>query len=119
MKALKIIKWIVLGALFIALVPYVVMLLWNWLMPELFGVPAITWLQSLGLLLLSKILFGFGGGGKCKCHKDRKHWKHKMYHQFSRMSDEERAALKKKMKEKWCKPKDDDASQSLANTSGN
>lgn len=33
------------------------MLLWNWLMPELFGVPAITFLQSLGMGLLASLLF--------------------------------------------------------------
>ena len=38
--------------------------LWNGLMPELFGLPAITFWQALGLFLLSRILFGrFGGGG--------------------------------------------------------
>lgn len=43
-----------------------VMLLWNWLAPELFGLRAITFWQALGLLALCRILFGgfgFGGGG--------------------------------------------------------
>jgi len=34
------------------------MLLWNWLMPELFGLPTINILQSIGLGALSHILFG-------------------------------------------------------------
>jgi hypothetical protein len=42
----------------------VVMLLWNWLLPPLFGWPTITLLQGFGLLILCRILFGgFGGGG--------------------------------------------------------
>jgi hypothetical protein len=42
----------------------VVMLLWNWLLPPLFGWREITLLQGFGLLVLCRILFGgFGGGG--------------------------------------------------------
>ena len=44
----------------------VVMLLWNWLAPELFGLRLITFWQAIGLLALCRILFGgfgLGGGG--------------------------------------------------------
>jgi hypothetical protein len=44
------------------LVGYVLMQLWNWLMPELFGLTTITYWQSFGVLVLAKIIFGFGGG---------------------------------------------------------
>jgi len=38
--------------------------LWNWLLPALFGFPAVTFWQALGLLLLCRILFGgFGRHG--------------------------------------------------------
>jgi len=33
------------------------MWLWNWLMPTLFGLVKITWVQALGLNVLSGILF--------------------------------------------------------------
>jgi len=47
----------------------VVMLLWNWLAPELFGLRTITFWQAFGLLALCRILFGgFGGGGGRRCH---------------------------------------------------
>jgi hypothetical protein len=36
----------------------VVRLLWNWLMPEIFGLRPVTYLQAIGLLLLSRLLFG-------------------------------------------------------------
>lgn len=36
----------------------VVQLLWNWLMPEIFGLGRITILQGIGLLLLARLLFG-------------------------------------------------------------
>jgi hypothetical protein len=51
-------------ALFVAITGGIVMLLWNWLLPTLFGWPEITLLQGFGLLALGRILFGgFGGGG--------------------------------------------------------
>ena len=42
---------------------YVVAWLWNWLMPQLFGLPAVTFWQALGLLALCRILFGGTGRG--------------------------------------------------------
>ncbi|ADO98619.1 hypothetical protein PRSM4_237 [Prochlorococcus phage P-RSM4] len=38
--------------------PAIVMLLWNWLMPGLFGLATIGYLKAFGLYLMSKILFG-------------------------------------------------------------
>jgi hypothetical protein len=49
-------KFIIMGFAFLALFTYVVMLLWNWLVPELFSGPILTYWQTLGILLLSKIL---------------------------------------------------------------
>ena len=52
--------WVV-AAIFAA----AVMLLWNWLMPAIFGLAVINYWQALGILALSRILFGgFGGGDK-------------------------------------------------------
>jgi hypothetical protein len=43
---------------------WVVMLLWNWLMPEIFGLKQLTYWQAWGLLILSSILFkDFPSGG--------------------------------------------------------
>jgi len=39
-----------------------IMWLWNWLMPAIFGLVKITWLQALGLSVLSE--FFFRGGYK-------------------------------------------------------
>ena len=51
----------------------VVMWLWNWLMPDIFGLPEITYWQGWGLLLLSCILFkGFGSGSSESKRSDRK-----------------------------------------------
>ena len=70
-KKLKKLIWIapaaILGmAIFTAIGSTVVMLLWNWLAPELFGLRLVTFWQALGLLALCRILFGgfgLGGGG--------------------------------------------------------
>ena len=53
-------------AVFTAIGGGVVMLLWNWLAPTLFGLRLITFWQAIGLLALCRILFGgfgMGGGG--------------------------------------------------------
>ena len=53
----------------------IVKLLWNWLMPELFGLPMLTYWQALGLLALSRILvggMGRGGGGHRKWSREDK-----------------------------------------------
>ena len=50
--------------IFITIGGGVVMLLWNWLAPALFGLRLITFWQAIGLLALCRILFGgFGLGG--------------------------------------------------------
>jgi len=55
-----------LAVLFAFLFGWLVMLLWNWLMPTIFSLPAITYWQAWGLVLLSHILIkgGWGGGSK-------------------------------------------------------
>ena len=47
-----------------ALLGGLVMWLWNWLMPEIFGLPMLSFWQAVGLLVLCKLLLGgFGLGG--------------------------------------------------------
>ncbi len=49
----------VFGMCFLSLIfGYPLMLLWNWLMPVLFGLPAIAYLQAVGLFILGRLLFG-------------------------------------------------------------
>lgn len=50
---------------------FVIMWLWNTLMPELFGLTTLTYWQAVGLFILSKILLGgIGGGSKNKNSSD-------------------------------------------------
>ena len=107
---LKGLKFLVMGAAFVALAGFAVMALWNWLMPAIFGLGVITWCQALGLFVLAKVFFGgrggwggrWGGGGcgRGGCHGGHgkhEHWRSKFEQRWSQMSDEEKA----KMKAKW------------------
>jgi hypothetical protein len=53
----------ILGVGLLFLFGLVVMALWNWLMPEIFGLKTLTYWQAWGLLALSCILLGRIGGG--------------------------------------------------------
>ena len=68
------------------LVSVPVWLLWNWLMPGIFGLPHIGFWQSLGLLVLSRILFG--GFRGWRGHHDPRGWW--MLSRWEGMSPEER-----------------------------
>jgi hypothetical protein len=67
MKTLKVFKFIGFGLLglgAIGLFVFITMLLWNGLIPLLFHGPVVTYWQTAGLIILSKIIFsGFGHGG--------------------------------------------------------
>ncbi len=78
--------------LFAALFGFVVQYLWNWLMPDLFGLPVITYWKALGLLILSKILFsGFGRKGHGSHYRSDKHiWKRKFRQKWENMTEEDR-----------------------------
>ena len=63
---------IVLGIGVAILVGFIIMWLWNGLMPGLFELPAITYWQGLGLALLGRLLFGGVGGGNGHSSKKEK-----------------------------------------------
>ncbi|NLJ46886.1 MAG: hypothetical protein GX430_10025 [Treponema sp.] len=71
-KVLMVIGFVILGAGFLALVGWVVMSLWNWLMQEIFGLPRVGYWQAWGLLILSSILFKGSGHGDKGGRADRK-----------------------------------------------
>jgi Ca2+/H+ antiporter, TMEM165/GDT1 family len=61
----KAIKILVIAAAAILLFGFIVMSLWNAILPAVIHVGTITFGQALGILVLSKILFGgFHGGGR-------------------------------------------------------
>ena len=78
--------------LFVFLFGELVMHLWNWLLPGLFGLHTIGFWQALGLLLLSRILFGgFGGHGNGRRHR-------RMEERWEKMTPEEREKFREGMR---------------------
>lgn len=103
MRYRKKIVWMILGVIaFASLLALVTMYLWNWLVPSLFAGPEITFLQTVGLLILSKILFGFGKGS----------WRSK-YRRGHRanLSMEEKEQLKRKFMDRcgWTDKRDSES----------
>ena len=92
-KALMI---LIFGTAAVLLFGFIVMSLWNAILPAVIvGVKTISFLQALGILLLSKILFG-GFHGK-RGWRGNTAWKEKMKQRFENMTPEE----KDKFKAEW------------------
>jgi len=77
-NAIKIAGWvlggIILAVIFAFLFGYFVMLLWNWIMPALFGLPEITYWMGFGIILLGRLIFGNFGPGHHKRDDRRKRY---------------------------------------------
>ncbi len=84
----EIIAMIILGAIIITglaiLFGYVIMWLWNWLMPEIFGLTTLTYWQAVGLFILLKLLLGGCGGGKKSSKSSHKKEKNDSKSDFSK-----------------------------------
>jgi hypothetical protein len=91
-------RWLFIPLALLAVVAFatvggvVVRWLWNALLPPLFGLPAVTFWQALGLLALCRILFGglgtHGGGGS----PYRRRWE--------AMTPDERERVRERMRER-------------------
>ncbi len=68
----KILVMFCMFVLFAFLFGLFVMLLWNWLMPDIFGLPKIDYWHAWGLVLLSHILFKSWGGRHWGAGKHRR-----------------------------------------------
>jgi hypothetical protein len=91
----RIVKILIVAALAAFLFGFAVMGLWNWLMPELFGLKAVGYWQAWGLLVLSWILFG---GLRGHHHG---HWRHRMHERWMKMTPEEREKFREEMRHRW------------------
>jgi hypothetical protein len=76
----------------VAIFGFIVQHLWNWLIPAIVGWHPINFWQAVGILVLSKILFGgfHRGGGM--------HWRHRMGERWEKMSPEEREKFRQAMR---------------------
>jgi hypothetical protein len=81
-------------AAFIAIGGELVMHLWNWLLPPLFGWRLITFWQAIGILALCRILFGgFGRHGY-----GRSKFRRRMAERWEHMTPEERERFRQGMR---------------------
>jgi Ca2+/H+ antiporter, TMEM165/GDT1 family len=108
---------------FVGLLSFAVYALWNGVLTDVLPVKAITYWQALGLLVLSKILFGGFPGRRRGCGRGRrarmlsKHWES--------LNPEQREKLRDEMRHKfgdwprpWCDTKHPDQEGPGKPTSG-
>jgi hypothetical protein len=82
---------------FVMLFSYIVMRLWNGILPDVLGVKIITFWQAMGILVLSKILFSGFGGFAHKKEQFKNRFRQKMLDKWEHMTPEE----KQKFKDEW------------------
>ena len=98
-------------AAFVALGGWVVMSLWNWLLPPLFGFQTIAFGPAIGLLLLSRILFGgfglrggrghgYGYGRMRMRQRFGERLAERVGERWDAMTPEEREAFRQRMRER-------------------
>lgn len=102
-RILRVLKFVAIAILVVTVLSLIVMRLWNWLTPALFGWHVITFWQALGLLILSKILFG-GFRGRPGRHM---YWRGRMMERWAQMTPEEREKFRQSMRGScgpWARP---------------
>jgi lipopolysaccharide export LptBFGC system permease protein LptF len=96
LRGLKFLLFVLLAA---TVFSFVVMWLWNWLMPATFSLHTISFWQALGLLVLSKILFG-GFRGRPGLGGD---WRMRLIQRWEQMTPEEQDKFRAGMR-RGCGP---------------
>ena len=97
MEKLWKVKMIVFGIVAFTAFTAIVMWIWNWLVPDLFHGPVINFSQAIGLLFLSRLLFGgFHGMKGGRMHN--RYWG-RWKERWEKMNPEQRD----KMRELWKK----------------
>ena len=86
----------------------VVMLLWNMLMPQIFGLPELDYLQAAGLLILGRILFGGMGDGGLRGHSALR----------GARGDEHLFGHGNKLREKWMNMSEEERKEFIAKEKG-
>lgn len=91
--ALRCVKFGALAGAVVAGVGFGVMHLWNALVPDVFGLHALNYWQAVGLLVLTRVLFGgFRGRGCCGGSKKS------LFEKRDAMSEEEREKFRMGMR---------------------
>ena len=110
----KVLMFLLIGAAALLLFGLLVMNLWNAILPAVLHAGTISFWQALGILLLSKILFGgFHGGWR----GGRRHqWKEKMNEKWMNMSAEEKQKFQQEWRSRcgsWGRPRQTEGSSSV------
>ena len=87
--------------LFVAIGGEIVMLLWNWLAPAVFGWREITFWQAVGILALCRILFGGCGWHGSVRSNVRRRMEERMAERWERMTPEERERFRQSRRGRW------------------
>lgn len=103
MRGTRIARFVAIGIAAVALFGFIVMSLWNWIVPPVTGWHPITYWQALGLLLLSKILFG-----GLRAHGAP--WRKRMLRRYAEMTPEERDKFREAMRAR-CGYRGDDSAE--------
>ncbi len=93
-RLLRVLKIVLFAAVALAAASFIVMSLWNALMPSIFAIRAISFWQALGLLILSKLLFG----GFRPIRGGSPGWRRRMLERWEQMTPEEREKFKEGMR---------------------
>jgi hypothetical protein len=112
-KAVRIVKFALFAVLAVIVCGFVIMGLWNWLLPGIFGLHPITFLQALGLLILCKLLFGGFHGGRSG--RDWR-WRRRMMERWEKMTPEEREKFRESFRR--CGPWEESSENENAAKSG-
>jgi len=103
-KPIKVLFFILVFVVVFSALSFVVMFLWNAILPEVTEVKPLNFWQAAGLLILAKILFGGFRGRKRRSgswrNSKKNHWRNK----WMEMNEEEREAAKLRWKE-YCNMK--------------
>ena len=92
-RGIRVVRFALFALAALAAFSFVVMHLWNWLMPSIFALHAISFWQAAGLLVLSKILLGGFRGGPGR----KMFWRRRMMARWEKMTPEEREKFRQGM----------------------
>ncbi|MGI4743476.1 MAG: hypothetical protein ACRYG7_50635 [Janthinobacterium lividum] len=91
-------KFVFFAALFVVVAVFATMSLWNWLMPMIFHLPLLNFWQTLGLVVLSRILTGGFGRGRHNGRARWAAWKRQTQERLEAFSPAEREKFRQQMR---------------------
>jgi hypothetical protein len=102
---LRAMKFVVFAIAFVLVGGYIIMSLWNWLIPSILT-GNIGFTQAIGILVLMRILFGgFGRHGWSRGYGSEYGWHHnwrqRMEERMANMTPEQKEQFKQQMKDRW------------------